>query len=196
MEILEHSENAQNKKHILGGIGMQSTLRIAVLTALAVVMVVVGSTVKVQAAQDPGRPEEVEIYDLVIKAQKAGLLHKEYAELKDFRPDAEATPVYCRRLLKRAAKANNLDPSRIVGKEATFEWLGENAARVDVPRPEWLRNPELWSECLENLQMEVQYLYGPTEKMTRIQALAWIVGLFYTDIPVGFDLSAEALAAY
>jgi hypothetical protein len=166
----------------------------AVLTAVIVAMAV--GTVKVQATEDPGRPEEVEIYDLVIKAQKAGLLHKEYAELKDFRPDAEATPTYCRRLLKRAAKANDLDPSRIIGKEATFEWLGENAARVDVPRPEWLRNPELWAECLENLQMEVQYLYGPTDKVTRIQVLAWIVDLFYPDIPVGFDLSAEALAAY
>lgn len=174
--------------------GTLKNVLVAVLTAIMVVMTV--STVKVQAAEDPGRPEEVEIYDLVIKAEKAGLLHKSYSTLESFKPNNEATPTYCRRLLKRAAKANNLDPSRIIGKEATFEWLGENAARVDVPRPEWLRNPELWAECLENLEMEVQYLYGPTDKITRIQVLAWIVDLFYPDIPVGFDFSAEALAAY
>ena len=176
---------------------MMSTLKKVAALVVAIVTVTLffeATTVKAEAGPLPGK--DPIMFDMVVKAEKAGLLHKEYAELKDFRPEAEATPVYCRRLLKRAAKANSLDPNRIVGKEASFEWLGKNAERVDVPRPEWLRNPELWHECLSNLELETKCLFPAEKEPTRIQVLYWTIVMFYPDIPVGYDLSNEALAAY
>lgn len=168
---------------------------VAALIAAVAIVTLFGDTV-VRAEAGPLPKKDPIMFDMIVKASDAGLLHKEYAELKDFNPNGEATPVYCRRLLKRAAKANNLDPNRIVGKESSFAWLGKNAERVDVPRPEWLRNPELWAECLSNLELEAKCLFPAEKEPTRIQVLYWTIVMFYPDIPVGYDLSDEALAVY
>ena len=172
------------------------TLKMAALAAIVTLLVSVFGITAVKAEIGPLPKKDPIMFDMIVKAEKAGLLKKSYANLEAFRPNDKATPTYCLRLLKRAAKANGLDVSRIIGKEATFKWMGDNAERVDIPRPEWLRDPELWEECLANIELETKILFPAAEEPTRIQVLYWTIVMFFQDIPIGCDLSDEAIAKY
>lgn len=171
----------------------------AVITAIVALLF---STLAGSIATKANEPyvQEYEVYDLVVKAGKVGLIGN-YASLNDFNPSSEATPAFCKSLLKKAAKINGLKAKKISGSGASFAWLGNNATKLlkGTDRPEWQEDPELWAECLSNLEKEVQGLYGrynDGSKISRIEALAFVVDIFFTDIPVGWDISDEALLAY
>lgn len=175
---------------------MRSTLK--KVAALVAAFVTLFSTTAIKAEIRPFPKREATVFDLVVKAHKAGLLKKSYIDLEAFNPDDKATPKYCQRLFKRAAKANNLEVTRITKEESSFEWLKENTSRLlaGTSRPEWQEEQGLWQECLDNLELEVRYLYSGDEKPTKIQVLYWTLVTFFPDIPIGYDLSDEAIDQY
>lgn len=175
---------------------MNCTLKKVLAAVLAAIMLLSVGSIKVQANDfaEPGHPEDYELYDLVVKAGKVGLLTKNYETLESFKPNKKASANFCKTLLKRAAKNNGLDVKKISGKEASFDWMMENIIKLDVPRPEWLDDPDLWSEFIHNLRMETNCLYGQGEKLTRIKVLYLVELLFFPNMPIGYDYTDEAIA--